>query len=123
MKKIIVLMLFAACTTNSKSTTQDEELKALQMQFNELVDISNSMVCDEVSDWTFAPYGSKACGGPQGFIAYSNKIDVASFLTMLEAYSKAEKAYNIKWEVFSDCSIPIAPSSIGCEDGKAVLIY
>lgn len=102
---------------------QEKEHRVLMDLYNELYNLAYSEACSNVSDWTFTAFGSKACGGPQGYIAYSTKIDVASFLQKIEAYSDAEKAFNLKWGIVSDCAIANAPTSIECQNGFPTLIY
>ena len=85
--------------------------------------MSNSISCSDANDWLFAAYGAKACGGPQGYIAYSKEIDINSFLNKIEIYTQAEKDFNINWGVISDCSIPNAPTSVECLNGSPILKY
>lgn len=102
---------------------QEKEHRVLMELYEELYSIAYSVSCTNVSDWTFTAFGSKACGGPQGYIAYSTKIDTTAFLQKVESYSQAEKAFNIKWGVVSDCSITNAPQKVECNNGFPTLIY
>lgn len=102
---------------------QEIEHRALMDLYNELYELAYSETCSNISYWTFTAFGAKACGGPQGYIAYSTKIDTVSFLEKIEAYSEAEKAFNVKWNIASDCSIINPPISVECQNGYPVLIY
>ena len=102
---------------------QEKEHRALMDLFEEFNNLAYSETCIDVSNWTFIAYGSKACGGPQGYIAYSTKIDTITFLQKVEAYTNAEKAFNIKWGIASDCAITNAPKGIECQNGFPTLIY
>lgn len=102
---------------------QEKEHRTLMNLYNEIYNIAYSNKCSNSNDWSFVAYGSKACGGPQGFIPYHKSIDVASFLEKVEAYSNAEKAFNIKWNIVSDCAVSIAPKSVDCQNGLPVLKY
>ena len=91
--------------------------------YYEIYSIANSIPCNDALNWSFTPYGSKACGGPQGYIEYSNQIDVPAFLTLVETYTQAEHDYNIEWGIISTCDIIPQPTSVSCENGNAVLNY
>lgn len=102
---------------------QEEDHRALMELYNELYYLAYSESCTDISDWTYTAFGSKACGGPQGYIAYSTKIDVALFLQKITNYNNAEKEFNLKWDIVSECSIPSEPTRIECYNGYATLIY
>ena len=108
---------------NMEEKTQEEEIQDLEQLFDEIEDVSLSISCEDVTDWAFVAYGSKACGGPQGYIAYSTTIDVTQFLQLVEDYTATEDAFNQRWGVISDCAIFSPPSSVICRDGLPVLIY
>ena len=91
--------------------------------FNEISTIAYSVSCTDSSNWNFTAYGAKACGGPQGYIAYSNEIDVTAFLEKIAIYTQAEKEYNFNYGVVSDCSVPIEPKSVTCSNGYPILNY
>ncbi|WP_010178873.1 DUF6970 domain-containing protein [Aquimarina agarilytica] len=103
--------------------TQGEEREVLNKMLAELKEISESVVCENATEWDFTAVGSKACGGPNGFIAYSTKIDVKDFLAKVAKYTKAEDDFNKKWGVVSTCDVLVPPSTIVCNDGKAILVF
>ncbi|HEX9600577.1 MAG TPA: hypothetical protein VF985_03725 [Mariniflexile sp.] len=102
---------------------QEIDHQNLMNLFNEIGTLSHSISCTDSNNWSFTPYGTKACGGPQGFIAYSNEIDTVQFLQKVEAYNLAEKQYNIKWSISSTCDVPQQPTSIECQNGYPVFKY
>ncbi|GAA3603224.1 hypothetical protein GCM10022396_20750 [Flavivirga amylovorans] len=104
-------------------TEQEKDHRELMDLFNEIYELSLSVSCTDVNDWTFTAYGSKACGGPQGYIAYSTQIDTTAFLQKVEEYSNLEKAFNVKWNIVSTCDLPAQPKEIVCENGFPRLIY
>lgn len=77
--------------------------------------------CTDASEWTFAPMGAKACGGPQMYIAYPKKME-ATILTKINDYTEKVKAFNQKYGIMSDCMMIMPPTSVKCTDGKAVLV-
>ncbi len=110
-----------ACS--SCELTQEEELEILKKMFAEIEALAESVVCENAEEWEYTPVGSKACGGPAGFIAYSTKIDVASFLEKVKSYTKSEDDFNKKWGIVSTCDILLPPNGIACDEGKAILLF
>jgi len=117
---LLLLFMVISCVENDN---QNDDLAALQAMFEEIQTLASSVACTDATEWTFVSYGSKACGGPQGYIAYSTQIDVANFLSLIEEYSTAEREYNIRWGIVSTCDLPDIPAGVSCQNGDAVLIY
>jgi len=128
MRKLILFSLILtlgifSCNEDDSKATQDQEALILEAKFSEITEIAESISCEDLSRWTYTPYGSKACGGPMGYIAYSLDIDTTHFKQLIEEHQQAEADFNAKWGIISDCSIPESPSGVDCENGKAVLVY
>ncbi|RBW59578.1 hypothetical protein DS884_07530 [Tenacibaculum sp. E3R01] len=104
-------------------TEREKEHQELLKMYSIFHTIATSKTCENSNDWAYTNYGSKACGGPQGYIAYSKKIDVSTFLKKVDIYTKAEDIYNKKWGIVSTCDIPPKPTNIECDNGVAVLKY
>ncbi|MCF2874855.1 MULTISPECIES: hypothetical protein [unclassified Tenacibaculum] len=104
-------------------TDQEKDYQKLMILFSEIETLARSVSCTDSNDWSFIGYGAKACGGFQGYIAYSNKIDVSTFLEKVAAYTKKEDEYNKKWNIVSNCSIPSKPSEVNCVNGFPVFKY
>ncbi|WP_142785333.1 lipocalin family protein [Changchengzhania lutea] len=104
-------------------TEQEQDHRELMILFNEFQELASRFSCTNASDWAFTAYGSKACGGPQGYIAYSTHIDTAIFLQKVDAYTQAENEYNVKWGIVSTCDIQNPPKSIACQNGFPILKY
>lgn len=119
----IVSLTESELVVKRELTEQELDHRNLMDLFNEIQNLSYSVSCSDANDWLFTAYGAKACGGPQGFIAYSSLIDTVSFLQKIETYTQAEKDFNFKYGVVSDCSIPNAPISVACENGYPTLKY
>lgn len=107
-------------TVNNPNTTFEEDFAALQQMLADIEAIAESEPCVNSADWAFTAIGSKACGGPQFYIAYSNNIDVPSFLNSVAAYTQAEQEYNIKWGIISTCDLALMPNGISCVNGEPV---
>ncbi|TVZ56320.1 hypothetical protein OD91_1604 [Lutibacter sp. Hel_I_33_5] len=104
-------------------TEQEKEHQNLMNLFAEIQDIANSLSCKDALEWLFTAYGSKACGGPQGYIAYSKKIDTVNFLNKVAIYTEGEKEYNIKWDINSTCDITPQPTGVKCENDYPTLLF
>ena len=104
-------------------TEQEKDHRELMVLFNEFYELAKSKNCNDSNNWTFTSYGAKACGGPQGYIAYSKDIDVPLFLEKIEKYSKLENEFNRKWGIISTCDILAEPKKVVCKNGYPVLKY
>lgn len=102
---------------------QEIEAKKLAYMLDEIRTIANSIACENADDWKITPIGSKACGGPQSYLAYSNKINEIDFLAKVEAYRVAEENYNKTWGIVSTCDLTAMPSSVICVNGKPEFVY
>jgi hypothetical protein len=85
------------------------------------IDAEASAKCTDASEWAFAPMGTKACGGPQLYIAYPKKKE-ASILSRINVYTEKMKAFNEKYNITSDCMMIMPPTAVKCSGGKPVLI-
>ena len=104
-------------------TEQEKDYRVLMDLFDEALELIEDMPCENAEEWTFTPYGAKACGGPQWFVAYPTTIDTDEFLKRIEAYTKAEQEYNIKWSIFSTCDVVAPPTEVVCENGYPILKF
>jgi len=113
-------LIIICISCSDDELTQEQEAENLLQLFSEIEDLASSVDCTDSSEWTFTGYGSKACGGPINFIAYSKNIDTVLFLEKIEAYRSEQQNFNQKWSIMSDCSVPIAPNSVRCENGNPI---
>lgn len=120
---IVFSLLLFSCN-NDDSSSQEEESQNLTKMHDEIIvaSMANSTPCTNPKEWSFTAIGTKACGGPAGFIPYSLKINVPEFLKKIEDYTNAQTAYNKKWEIRSTCDVMMPPSGVDCIDGKPTLI-
>jgi len=121
----IAFSIFFFSCNNDDSSSQETENQNLTKMHNEIISASmvSSTPCTNPAEWSFTAIGSKSCGGPTGFIAYSLKINVPEFLKKVENYTNAQEAYNKKWGIFSTCDVILPPSGVDCVNGKPTLIY
>ncbi len=129
-------LLFGSIACSDDDSMDQHELQALTLDGDMEADankldslksaienLAQSVSCVNDLGWSFTPMGSKACGGPQYYLAYHNSIDVEDFLSDVEIYKLTEEAFNVKWEVISTCDAIAEPTGVECNNGEAKLIY
>lgn len=130
MKKYLVILTcvltaaFTSCEKDDVENVRERDEQRLEDLYNEIKEIAESVTCEDSGEWEFTALGAKACGGPVGYIAYSNTIDTEAFLDKVKLYTELQNQYNIDWEIISDCSTPAKPIGVECnEEGKPEFIY
>lgn len=111
--------IFASCEQLAaiEQEITKEQLDQQLVAIEALIEEGN---CSKDGECQFIPYGSKACGGPQGYLIFSSNVDRDELQTRVDAYTKAEATYNKQEGIMSDCSIPPEPAKLGCVDGNCV---
>ena len=118
-----ILIIVSCKESNLLVSTKDADEKELKVLLNEIEKMSDGITCTNASDWRFVPIGSKPCGGATHFVLYSVKINTSLFLQKVENYTQKQKAFNVKYQVSSDCSTIVAPKSVSCVNEKPKLVY
>jgi len=118
---LIFLFLMGCELTNDQGG--DAAPIALDQLWTEINQMATSQNCTNSNDWTFTPVGSKPCGGPMAYIAYSRKIDEKKFLELVQNYTTLQADFNKRTGASSDCALVARPSGVICENSKAVLVY
>ena len=116
------LMLFA-CEKQEVMDRPEAESLRLEKLYHEIDSLAALYPCENSAEWHFTAIGAKPCGGPTGYIAYSERIDTVGFLDKVALYTELQQLYNEKWDVVSDCMVLLAPSRVVCEGGKAKLVW
>ncbi|MDO9039369.1 MAG: hypothetical protein Q7U59_13585 [Lutibacter sp.] len=121
-KTIVLLAIVFGCTSTTELGKEDDlaELTSLQEEIELLV---NSGVCSENSDCNYIACGSKACGGPKTYLVFSTSINVELLQQKVATYDALETAFNQKWGIISDCSVPTPPVNVTCIAGKCTAVY
>lgn len=125
LKTICLLVLLSVVGSCEKydEFLQEREAKELNELLSEIKSKASSVICLDATEWKVTSYGRKACGGPQGHLAYSINIDVGLFLDKVKEHKDLENEFNKKWGVWSDCSIENPPANVICEEGIPVFEY
>lgn len=116
----LILLGLSACT---EKLSREEAVLELQLLMNEIDSMATQTACSDADDWRITPVGSKPCGGPIAYKAYSSQIDTAEFLRNVKEYTDKQYAYNKEWDVASDCSLVQMPLDVRCVEGKAEFVY
>jgi hypothetical protein len=78
--------------------------------------------CDNQSQCHVLGIGAKACGGPNGYLAWSDKkTDPSALRTAVEAQAQAQRDENKTSGLLSDCMVPPLPPAVcrpRASDGK-----
>ncbi|MFO7718833.1 MAG: hypothetical protein R6W85_00150 [Gillisia sp.] len=124
MKTLFILLIFATSFAGCDDIKSDQELTILELekQLQAIYTFIDNGDCSPSSECAFMPYGSKACGGPQGYLLFSSETDIPALHKMVEKHRKAEEAYNKQNRIISDCSIPVPPEKLDCKNGKCIQI-
>lgn len=118
-----ILILPLCFAMGQKGDTQSEEKKLLSIRKHKIIEFITSDSCRTSVDCRFVPFGSKPCGGPWEYLVYPASLDTMRLFSMISDYNAAESAYNKRWGVMSDCSVPAPPDSLRCVIGKCTGYY
>ena len=124
MKILLNFFLFVGIFASCEQLANEAEITRASLE-KQLVEINNfiaTATCSNEGECRYIAYGSKACGGPQGYLLYPKGVDEEKLKKMIADYSKNEDTYNKLNEIISDCSLPNPPAKIGCEDGNCIVI-
>ena len=76
--------------------------------------------CDTAAQCKTVAVGSKACGGPEGYLAYSTKNGNGAKITQMAAEdAAARKASNERSGMVSNCMMAMDPGAV-CTAGRCV---
>lgn len=90
--------------------TQDSDWSAILKLEEEAKAIAKVSGCTS-SECRAAPVGSRACGGPRYYLPYCAKTtDSVALYRKLDEVSKAEQAYNKKYNLASTCEFRMPPA-------------
>ncbi|EAZ80999.1 hypothetical protein [Algoriphagus machipongonensis] len=83
-KLFIPLLLILSSCQLFDSDQKEYELSEMDELYERIISISESKNCTDSSNWKFTAIGSKACGGPASYIAYSSEINESEFLDLVK---------------------------------------
>ncbi len=119
-----LIFLFAvSCSLEESTKNQDSDLKALTNLGNEINVLVETSVCTDETECAFIAFGTKPCGGPWGYLVYSNSIDTDDLIAKVERFNQMQNTYNLRYNITSDCSVVLPPDALICEDNKCKAVY
>ncbi|MGB0836956.1 MAG: hypothetical protein ACPGRE_02575 [Flavobacteriaceae bacterium] len=126
-KALIILSLIgllSSCDSNKDIiSNQEAEQNALDQQYQKILAFVKNHPTTETTVCKSIALGSKACGGPQIYLAYPASIDQVQLEKLVTNYTEQESAFNKKWGITSDCSFVVAPSQVILENGSCKTVY
>lgn len=125
MQKLAILLVLAcaACTTRANGPAVNQpappalESPAASASSGTLGQIQamiGTAACTSDSQCQVLPIGAKACGGPAGFLAWSNaKTDAGPLQALAERYHAEQQASNLASGRISNCRV-LTPPAAAC---------
>lgn len=124
MKKFLLLIVFSFFLSGCDALSGQNNITLAELD-NQLKDIRNFVnegKCSQTGECKYIAVGSKACGGPMGYIVYSTNVNVDVLKKMVDKYTADQRTYNIQNNVISDCSLANPPEKVDCVDGSCIEI-
>ncbi len=124
MKALLLFLVVVITAGSCENSDEIQEItsKDLQLQLEEINNLIGNQDCTETSQCNYLAYGSKACGGPQGYLIFSSEVDMDKLKELVDTYTAAEALYNKQNQIISDCSLVSPPQNMNCLDGKCIKI-
>ena len=103
---------------DSNNITQVE----LTKKYQEIVNYIGGFSCGQATNCNYIAVGSKACGGPQIYLAFPSTVNLDTLQAMVTEYNNLEKEYNTRNGVVSDCMIVAPPNTLDCVNNVCKII-
>lgn len=116
------ILLLGSCNKDLTAEMERERLELDRMK-TEIKDKIEDVMCNDTSEWEVMALGSKACGGPNEYIAYPKELDSERTDELILDYNRKEEEFNKKYNISSDCMAVAKPSGVSCDGGKPKLIF
>jgi hypothetical protein len=131
MKKILtfsaitLLALSIQCSSSNdakNSERQNDEIPhaTLDAKKQEVLDYINSFPC--VDSCNYIAFGSKPCGGPWEYLAFSSAVNQQTLQNMVNEYNQMQHEYNLQTGAISDCAVVMPPNEVDCVNGVCTII-
>lgn len=115
---VFLLEILLACNNDEITPVTKSNLAKLETEIREMTgkDCSNSGQCEVIA------FGSKPCGGPWEYLAYSSSdTDVGLLIEMVNTFNQLQEEYNLKNGIISDCAF-VMPPEVTCADGQCQIM-
>lgn len=139
MRKLILPLILAcaACTTDARSPVSTPQpapagqpatkaapapVPAATGTYGQIKTLIGAAACTSTAQCRTLPLGARACGGPEGYLAYSTANNAETALKALgERYKQERKASNEASGMVSDCRFMMDPGAV-CQAGTCQLV-
>jgi hypothetical protein len=139
MRKLILPLILAcaACTTDARSPASTPQpapagqpatraapapVPAATGTVGQIKAMIGAASCTSTAQCRTLPLGARACGGPEGYLAYSTaNNDEAAIKALGERYKQERKASNEASGMVSDCRFMMDPGAV-CRAGACQLV-
>ncbi len=120
-KLFAIVLLFQSfqCEDDNPSTITPEDLNLKKSAIEAYI---ATFPCEESIGCNFIAFGSKPCGGPWGYLVFSNAVDLEFLTAEVLEYNEMENQYNLETGAVSDCMAALPPSEVGCVNGVCGII-
>jgi hypothetical protein len=122
----VIVLIFQNCSTKNLSSAPKTEIprtdRVALEKSQEILDdriqtkIAQHQVCQNDSNCKSVEYGSRACGGPEEYLIYSeltlSNAEKTELLSLTGEYNTNSEAFNIENNVASICSIVMKPNLV-----------
>jgi len=116
-----LLVLVAACAGAGPSAPATPPAATAATLWQQIQSENADTGCDSDSQCHSLGVGSKACGGPERYLAWSSKQgDGARLKTLVEQHSAARRADDAREHMMSTCSLVSDPGAT-CSAGRCML--
>lgn len=120
-KLFAIVLLFQSfqCEEDNPSTITPEDLNLKKSEIEAYI---ATFPCEEEIGCNFIAFGSKPCGGPWGYLVFSNAVDLEFLTAEVLEYNEMQHQFNLETGAVSDCAVAVPPTAVGCVDGICGII-
>ncbi|MDD2985633.1 hypothetical protein [Flavobacterium sp.] len=116
---LVLLLQSFQCEEDNPSTITPEDLNLKKSEIEAYI---ATFPCEEEIGCNFIAFGSKPCGGPWGYLVFSNAVDLEFLTAEVLEYNEMQHQFNLETGAVSDCAVAVPPTAVGCVDGICGII-
>lgn len=92
----LIFLFTLGCSLEGTSGLDQQELdlKVLSALGDDINVLIESSVCTDEAECAFIAFGTKPCGGPWGYLVYSNSIDTDELIEKVERFNQLQNTYS-----------------------------
>lgn len=118
-----VLLLFPLMACGNDSA-EPENLPDISAVYKKMESLTQDKSCEIDSDCGVMPTGERACGGPSGYMVYSQRLGTES-ISQLESLAKQSsdmaRLINEKSDMMSTCDV-LPPATAACIENQCTIV-